>query len=147
MALRSLRERVLQTLCFEITGLTLAVPVFAIATGSTSRHSMLLITLLSLVALVWTPVHNTLFDLTDFRLSARKASDRPHWLRIGHAISHEVSAVVLTLPIVMSVGRLSFAESLAVNIGLTAFYTAYAYVFHLAYDRLRPVQVPRAKPS
>jgi len=140
MVLRSLRERALQTLCFEITGLALVVPVYSFATDHSSVDSMLLMVLLSLVILLWCPVHNTVFDVVELRLSNRKASDRPHWLRITHAVSHEITAIFLTCPIVMLVARMSLAEALAINIGLTVFYTAYAYIFHLIYDRLRPVQ-------
>ena len=39
----------------------------------------------------------------------------------------------------MIVGGHGFWEAVAVDIGLTLFYTAYAYVFHMVFDRLRPV--------
>lgn len=147
MGLRPLRERALQTLCFEIIGLALVVPVYSFATDRSSTDSMLLMVLLSLVILLWCPVHNTVFDVVELRLSNRKASDRPHWLRIAHAVSHETTAVFLTCPIVMLVGRMSLGEALAINIGLTVFYTAYAYTFHLIYDQLRPVQTDPSKLS
>ncbi len=38
-------------------------------------------------------------------------------------------------------------EALAINFGLTVFFTAYAYIFHLVYDRLRPVQTDPSKLS
>ncbi len=145
MVLRSHRERALQTLCFEIIGLALVVPVYSFVTDRSSTDSMMLMVLLSLVILMWCPVHNTVFDLVELRLSNRKASDRPHWLRITHAVSHEITAVLLTCPILMLVGHMSLAEALAVNIGLTVFYTAYAYIFHLIYDQLRPVQTDPSK--
>lgn len=147
MVLRPLRERVLQTLCFEIIGLALVVPIYAFATDRSSTDSITLMVLLSLVILLWCPVHNTAFDVIELRLSSRKASDRPHWLRIAHAVSHEITAVLITCPIVILVGRMSLAEALVVNIGLTVFYTAYAYIFHLIYDRLRPVQTYPSPPS
>lgn len=145
VALRPLRERALQTLCFEVTGLALIVPLYAFATDRPSSESMLLMVLLSLVILMWCPMHNTVSDVVELRLFHRKASDRPHWLRIVHAVSHEITAVFLTCPIVMVVEDMSLAEALAVNIGLTVFYTAYAYIFHVIYDRLRPVQTTHAK--
>ena len=147
MALRPLRERALQTLWFEVIGLALVVPVYSFAADRSSTDSILLMVLLSLVILLWCPVHNTVFDVVELRVFGRKASDRPHWLRITHALSHEITAVLLTCPIVILVGRMSLAEAIAINIGLTVFYSAYAYVFHLIYDRLRPVKTNPSKLS
>jgi uncharacterized membrane protein len=38
-------------------------------------------------------------------------------------------------------GGLSVLEALSANVILTIFYTVYAYVFHIVFDRLRPVQM------
>jgi uncharacterized membrane protein len=46
---------------------------------------------------------------------------------------------VVTLPIMLWLGGFSLREALLATAGLTAVYTAYAYAFHLVYDRLRPV--------
>jgi uncharacterized membrane protein len=94
--------------------------------------------------LVWSPIHNTLFDWADYRLSGRLASDRPQRWRVVHAISHEATTLVVTLPILMGLGGLTFWTALVVDMGLTFLYTAYAYVFHNLYDRLRPVRPHRA---
>jgi uncharacterized membrane protein len=72
-------------------------------------------------------------------LSGRVASDRPHRWRMVHAVSHEASTVVVTLPILIWLGGFSFWQALAVDLGLTLIYMVYAYGFHLVYDRLRPV--------
>ncbi len=54
---------------------------------------------LSAAVLVWSPVHNTVFDWLDLRLSGRVASDRPQRWRLVHAASHEATTVIVTLPI------------------------------------------------
>jgi uncharacterized membrane protein len=61
-----------------------------------------------------------------------------------HAVSHEVSAVGVSLPILLTLGGHTLAGALMVNIGLTLLYTGYAFVFHLVYDRLRPVSLAAA---
>ena len=45
----------------------------------------------------------------------------------------------VSLPVIMWIGGVGFWPALGVDIGLTLLYTGYAYVFHLAYDWLRPV--------
>lgn len=140
MAIRTLRERVIQTLAFEIIGLALTVPLYQLVFGAAAGDSLLLIGAVAAAVLVWSPIHNTLFDIVDFRMTGRVASDRPHGLRVLHAVTHEASSVVLTLPIIMALGDHGFWRALAIDLGLTLFYAVYAYVFHLAFDRLRPVR-------
>jgi uncharacterized membrane protein len=139
MALRSLRERVVQTLAFELVGLALATPLFHLAVGGGFAHSAATVALVSAAVLVWSPLHNTVFDWIEWRCARRVASDRPPRLRLLHAVSHEVSSIVVTLPVLIGVGGLGLWRALAADIGLTLLYTGYAYVFHCVYDRLRPV--------
>ncbi len=142
MTLRTARERVVQTLAFEAGGLLIATPLYALVFGATAAGSLNLLVALSLGVMLLSPLHNTIFDWAELRLTGRRASDRPQHLRVVHAISHEITAVLATLPLVMTIGGHDFVEALAVNAGLTLVYTAYAYVFHNAYDRLRPVAPP-----
>ncbi len=144
MTLRSPRERFIQTLCFEIVGLFLSVPLYVLVTGGGAGEGTLLMAAIALAVMLWSPLHNTVFDWADFRMSGRVASDRPHVWRMVHAISHEVTVVAVTLPILIWLGGFSLGQALATNIGLTVLYTVYAFGFHLVYDRLRPVGRGRA---
>ena len=137
--LRCLRERAVQTLAFEAGGLVLASPLYAAVFGVSLDDSFKLLAVLAVVCMIWCPLHNAAFDWLESRLAGRTASDRPHRWRVVHALSHEASGVVVTLPLIMVLGGLSFVEALLADIGLFLFYAGYAYVFHLGYDRLRPV--------
>jgi uncharacterized membrane protein len=139
---RSGLERVWQTLIFEAMGLLLAVPLYEAAFGRTSAEAISLMVVLAVVVLIWSPLHNAAFDHIEYRMTGRRASDRPHGLRLLHAISHEVTPIVVTLPLILWIGQHSLSDALAVNLGLTLFYVAYAYVFYLIYDRLCPLPVP-----
>ena len=77
MALRTLRERIIQTLCYEAGGLALAAPAYALVFGGSVTESALFIAVLAVVCMAWAAIHNTLFDLTEFRVFHRLASDRP----------------------------------------------------------------------
>ncbi len=139
MTLRKPRERFIQTIFFEIGGLLLAVPLYVLIAGGSRSEGALLMATLTLAVMVWSPLHNAVFDWADLRLSGRVASERPHGWRVVHAISHEATAVMVTLPILLWLGGLTLWGALATNLGLTLLYTVYAYGFHLVYDRLRPV--------
>jgi uncharacterized membrane protein len=141
--LRSGRERAIQTVLYEAGGLLVAVPLYQLLFGKGVDESALLLIVLAIAVMLWSPLHNAVFDLFEWRLAQRLASDRPHRWRILHALSHEASTVVVTLPLIMLIGRHGFWEALAIDLGLTGLYVAYAYLFHLGYDRWRPVRPAR----
>ncbi|MGF1446580.1 MAG: PACE efflux transporter [Pikeienuella sp.] len=150
MTLRSPAERLLQTGLYELGGLLLAAPLYATVTGSGASQSLILAATLSAIAVVWMPLHNALFDLVEYRRTRRTASDRPHGMRLLHAVSLETTTTLATLPAIMVVGGHGFWEALAIDLGLTLLFAGYAYGFHLVYDRLRPIpgaQAAQALPA
>jgi uncharacterized membrane protein len=141
MALRSFSERFLQSLVFQLAGIALVTPVYALLMQSGAVTSGAIIAAVAVACLIWSPFHNALFDWIEWRLVHRVASDRPQGLRMVHAVSHEVTSIVVSTPVLMVFGGLGLVQALIVDIGLTALYTGYAYVFNILYDRVRPVQV------
>ena len=140
MQIRSARERFVQTLCYEIGGLVVVMPLYSLATGQTTAESLTLLIAVSIACMAWAAAHNTLFDVVEAHLTGRVASDRPHGLRAVHALSHEVSSIVVTTPVIMLIGGFGFLHALLVDISLTMAYAIYAYAFHMAFDALRPVR-------
>jgi uncharacterized membrane protein len=139
MLLRSARERFYQTLAFEAGGLVMAAPLYGLLFGQGAQDSLKVLASLSLAVMLWTPLHNALFDLADLKHSGRVASARPHSLRVAQALSQEITALVITLPLIMVLGGHGLKEALLIDLGLTLFYAAYAYIFHIVFDWLRPV--------
>ncbi|MBC7995969.1 MAG: PACE efflux transporter [Rhizobacter sp.] len=138
--LRSRVERVVQTLWFEAVGLILVTPLFALASGERMGASLLVLAALSATVMAWSAVYNSLVDRIEQRVSGRIASNRPHHWRVLHALGFEVSAVAFTWPLVVTLTSLSWHDALKAEVGLTLAYAAYGYVFHLVFDRLRPVR-------
>lgn len=138
--LRSRVERVVQTLWFEAVGLILVTPLFALASGERMGASLLVLAALSATVMAWSAVYNSLVDRIEQRVSGRIASNRPHHWRVLHALGFEVSAVAFTWPLVVTLTSLSWEDALKAEVGLTLAYAAYGYVFHLVFDRLRPVR-------
>lgn len=145
MILRSGRERFLQTLLYEIGGLVLVLPLYAMVTGHAMADSLVLLVAVSIATMSWACAHNIGFDYVEARLTGRVASDRPQLLRLVHAASTEVTSILVTTPVIVLMGGFGWWQALMVDIGLTLFYAAYAYVFHLGFDWMRPV-VP-ARPA
>jgi uncharacterized membrane protein len=140
MAIRSARERLLQTVLYEVGGLAIAMPAYVAISGQSGGEGLVFLVALSVAVMIWSPLHNTLFDLWDWRWNARIASDRPQGLRLIHALTHETTTMIVTLPLVMWLGGYGFWQALLVDLGLSAAYAVWAYLFHVTYDRIRPVR-------
>lgn len=138
--LRSARERIVQTLCFEGIELLLVAPLYAWVSGAHTGESFVMVAAVSVAVMVWAALYNTVFDMVERRRTGRAASDRPHGLRTLHAIGLEVSSVVVTTPVIWAMTDLGWWGALLADFGLAVAYSAYAYLFHWGYDRLRPVQ-------
>jgi uncharacterized membrane protein len=145
-AVRSPRERLIQTLWFEALGLAIVSPLFAQVAGGSAGESFILLAVLSAAVMVWSALYNTAFDWVEHRRTGRLASDRPHSLRLVHAVGHEVTAVVVTWPLIVALTSLSWLEALAADIGLTLAYALYGYLFHLGFDQWRPVCTESSEP-
>jgi uncharacterized membrane protein len=142
MILRTFRERLLQSAALEAGGILLAGPLYAFATGQGHSDGIGLVAVLAAAILVWSPLHNYVFDLIEARHTTRLASDRPHGLRVLHALSHELTSTGVTVPLIMVFGGLEFWTALAIDLGLSAFYTVYAFAFFWVYDIVRPIRAP-----
>jgi uncharacterized membrane protein len=137
--LRPLRERVAQTVLFELGGLALVLPAYAALTGRTTGESTALMTALALGCLIAGPLHNAIYDRIDLRLTGRTACRRGPRARLAHAVSHELALTLVGIPILMTLGGHGLWDTLALNAMLTLSYTAWAAVFYAAWDRARPI--------
>jgi uncharacterized membrane protein len=146
MKLRSARERAIQTTAYEIGGLAVVTPLYGLITGHTGMSSLVLLMCVAITCLAWAAIHNTAFDWVEARVTGRVASDRPQRLRLIHAASHEVSSIIASTPVIMLVAGIGLWPAFLTDVGLTLAYTAYAYIFHIAYDRLRPVADDKPPP-
>jgi uncharacterized membrane protein len=141
MALRNFSERCFQSLIFQLGGIALVTPIYAVLMQSGAGTSGAVVAAVALACLIWSPFHNTVFDWMEWHMVRRVASDRPQGLRMVHAASHEVTSIMVSTPVLMLFGGLGIVQALLVDLGLTAFYTGYAYVFNVIYDRWRPVLI------
>lgn len=149
MTLRSPRERMIQTLSYEICALCLAVPFYALIADRAAGSATVVMLAMMAAEMIWAPLHDTVFDLTDLRLSGRLASDRPKRWRVVHAVSREFTTMIVTLPVLMAFGGHGFWEGFWLDLSLTLMYSIYGFFFYLGFDWVRPmvpVSVPVSRP-
>jgi uncharacterized membrane protein len=142
MMFRTPRERILQTCLFELGGLAVVTPAHALLFNAHPAESLALVALLSAVTLIWSPLHNAAFDRLEWRLAGRLASDRPQRLRLLHAISHEGSLTLISLPLIMALTGLPFVPALVMDLWFALAYVLWAWAFFLIWDRARPLVQP-----
>lgn len=139
-SIRDSRERLLQSASYEALGLVLMAPICSALALLDPRQSVVLLGCLSVAVMGWSAVFNTVFDRLELAWVGRSASERPHRLRLLHAILFESTAVIATCPVIVAFTGWRFGEALAADLGLSILYAAYGYAFHWGYDRLWPVR-------
>lgn len=137
--LRSIRDRIRQITLFEVGGLLLITPPFAWASEVPLIDSAALLAVIAFIAALWNAAYNTSFDWIEGRVTGRTADRRPVSLRVLHAIGFEAGILITSLPLIVWWTELDWMEALIADIGLAIAYTAYAFVFNLAYDRYFPI--------
>lgn len=140
---KSLFERFMHALCFEVIAIALCAPVLAWIMGKSLVHMGALTAAISLVAMVWNVIYNALFE----RVERRRGWVRTPWVRAGHAVGFEVGLVLAVVPMAAWSLSISLWEAFLLDIGLLLFFLPYTYVYNLAYDRLRAAWWARRQSS
>lgn len=138
--IRSVKERIVQTFSFEVIGLLLVAPLYSYYSNEGIAEDLALLIILSVVATLWAGIHNSIYDWLEWHIANRLANKRPFNLRALHAISLELTCVVISVPLILLMTDLSFPEALLVDLLLTISYIIYGFIFHYTYDYLRPIR-------
>ncbi|MBE1283913.1 MAG: PACE efflux transporter [Rhodobacteraceae bacterium] len=138
--MRTLKDRIRHTLLFE----GIALGIVAVGGSWITGHSLeaigLLSIMFSLLAMSWNFVFNWLFDQWDMKY--RNMAPRGPGIRVVHAILFE--AVLLTVGIFLTAWWLSigYVETFLLDLGFSAFFLVYAYIYNWGYDVIFPVPRP-----
>lgn len=135
---RSLSERTLHALLFEILAIGISAPLAAWLTGQSVLSMGFLTAVIATMAVLWNMLYNWLFD----RLQNRYRFDRTLWVRALHACGFELGLIIVAVPFVAWWLDATLWHALVLDIGLVLFYLPYAFFFNLGYDKLREKIVP-----
>jgi len=141
--LRSLSDRLRQIILYEIGGLGLICPLFALAVGLSPIRSAGLLAILALIVAAWNGLYSTAFDWAEIATTGRSPDGRPPSLRVAHAVMLEAGAAVATTPVIAVWTHVSWKAALLDDVGLTIAYSVYEVVFGLLYDSLFPIDSER----
>ena len=130
---KSLTERVFQALGFEGLALLICTPLLVWITGRPALEMGAVTLGISLLALSWNVVFNSLFDRVKTRLQLANGG----WTRLLHALLFEGGLILLAVPLIAALMKISLLEAFILDIGVLLFFLPYTYVYHWGYDVLR----------
>lgn len=130
---KSLRERALHALLFEIIGVLVFAPGLAWVLGQSLGKMGAMTVTISTVAMLWNMLFNAAFD----RLRARFGFAMSLKVRALHALSFESGLIVAVVPLAAWWLSISLLEAFVLDIGLLLLFLPYTLLFNLAYDHVR----------
>ena len=130
---KSMTERVCQALGFEGLALLICTPLLVWITGRPALEMGAVTLGISLLALTWNIIFNSLFD----RLKARLQLANNSGTRVLHALMFEGGLILVCVPLIAAWLNISLMDAFILDIGVLLFFLPYTYVYHWAYDVLR----------
>ncbi|CAM5336120.1 multidrug/biocide efflux PACE transporter [Eoetvoesiella caeni] len=137
---RSIKERIVHALLFEILAIGISAPLAAWLTGKSIVSMGILTAVIAFMAIVWNMLYNWMFD----NLQNRYRFERTVWIRMLHACGFELGLILVAVPFVAWWLDATLLYALITDIGLVLFYLPYAFFFNLGYDKLRERFIPSA---
>jgi uncharacterized membrane protein len=126
-------RKLIQAIFYEIIGIILVIPIVMFVFDESLEVSGFLSVVISLVAVSWNYVFNTIFEFWEAR-QIRKG--RSIYRRILHAIGFEGGLAVFTVPLIAYWLDISLWVAVIADIGLLTVFFFYALVFHWCFDRI-----------
>lgn len=127
----SVKERLFHAVLFELTALSIIIPVASIATGTKSLQMMIIGVGMSVFTVIWNYVYNVLFD----RLVPGERSERSMMTRVGHALGFEGGLIIFTIPAIAWLLQVSLLTALIIEAGFLVFFFFFTAAFNWAYDK------------
>lgn len=130
---KSLKERALHALLFEMIGVVLFAPALAWLLGHSLGKMGAMTVMISTVAMLWNMLFNAGFD----RVRARLGFAMSIKARALHALAFEGGLIVAVVPLAAWWLSISLLEAFWLDIGLLLLFLPYTLVFNLGYDKVR----------
>ncbi|AZE85401.1 putative membrane protein [Pseudomonas orientalis] len=130
---KSITERVCQAVGFEALALLICTPMLAWIMNKPALEMGMVALAISLIALTWNIIFNSLFD----RLKARLQLENNGRTRAVHALLFEGGLIIVVVPLVAGWLNISLLQAFMLDIGVLLFFLPYTYVYHWAYDVIR----------
>jgi uncharacterized membrane protein len=130
---RSIKERFLHALGFEVLAVAICAPLGAWLLGYSLAHMGALTLMISLIAMVWNMVFNMVFD----GVQRRAGFSRTMTVRVVHAVLFEIGLILAVVPLAAWWLDIGLWEAFVLDIAIVLFFLPYTFVFNWTYDHVR----------
>lgn len=136
---KSVKERFFHALGFEALALAICIPLGAWLLGYSMAHIGVLTLMISLVAMLWNMVFNSLFD----RAQRRLGFERKVAARVVHALLFELGLILAVVPMAAWWLDIGLWDAFVLDIAIVLFFLPYTFVYNWTYDYVRAKVVAR----
>ena len=138
---RSVKERFFHAVVFEVLAVAICAPLGAWLLDYSLAHMGLLTLMISLIAMAWNMVFNSIFDDAQRRLGFT----RNLAARAVHSVLFEIGLILAVVPLAAWWLNIGLWEAFVLDIGIVLFFLPYTFAFNWTYDHFRARVVARHK--
>ena len=138
---RSVKERFFHAVVFEVLAVAICAPLGAWLLDYSLAHMGFLTLMISLIAMVWNMVFNSIFDDAQRRLGFT----RNLAARAVHSVLFEIGLILAVVPLAAWWLDIGLWEAFVLDIGIVLFFLPYTFAFNWTYDHFRARVVARHK--
>ena len=131
--MRPALRKVIYAVCFETLGVAVASAGLLAMSEASVSQSISLSGITATVALCWSYIYNSLFEVWEARQTLR---GRSFARRSAHALIFEGGLVLILVPVMAWWLRVGLLEALLYEAGLIVLFIAYTFVFTWGFDRV-----------
>lgn len=132
------KRKIVQAISYELLALVFVVPAAAWVFDSGLALSTLVAVAVSLTAVLWNMLFNSLFEAWEAR---QRRPRRTLGRRVLHALGFEVGLLLFTVPLIAYGLAIDWWQALLADFSLMLFFLVYAFFFQWGFDRLFGVPV------
>lgn len=133
ITLSPFKRRLVYVTVFEILAVIFSTSILMVLSGSDAQGSLPVAVMVSVAAVIWNYVYNTLFEIWERRNQVMQRTVR---IRCFHAIGFEAGLILLCLPIYMLWYSVGVWEAFVMESILLAFFLVYTFLFTLCFDKI-----------
>lgn len=126
-------RRVVYVTIFEVLAIVLSTALLTWLSGGEASNSLPVAVAISVLAVVWNFVFNTVFEGWERRA---KRVGRDLKIRIIHAGGFEFGLLVLTLPLYMIWYGVGVVEAFKMEAAILLFFLVFTFIFTWAFDQI-----------
>lgn len=135
LILSSRSRKLLYAVVFEFFAILLSALLLFILSNDSGHNSTFVAVVVSVIALIWSYVFNSLFEYFECRLSIKKRTIK---VRAIHSAGFEIGLFMFTVPLYMWWYDVGFLKAFSMEVVILIFFFIYTYVFTYTFDLLLP---------